>query len=173
VLHLENDTFMKKSETFILLYFILFCNACFTQKSVLDTIKASRTYDINYVDSVGKVYERGNYSSIPPLEVLFKDVNFEKKTSEVTLTGFTTIYHDVTDTISICCVRVFIAEPAGDTLKNIRYLGESHDSSNNTMLQQGFFKFSTFISKKDRLYFFEPVMQGTQEYKLGEILIEK
>jgi len=158
---------------FFLLLFVEFIQfkSCKAQDLGLLLAKSETTENhLEYWDSIGKYYDRGEYSGVA-LQVIFSVVQFNASTKKVKVQGITSagFNRQNHDTLGLCCVQYFLATPVGQKLTKLRLLGVSNDHSLNKGEKEGAFNFEVEISKDDRLYFSSYSGSGLQEFRIGEV----
>lgn len=156
--------------------FLMFTTlSCASQKNLVQKLSESRNDSphLSYLDSSGKGYERGLIGGMQ-MKVIFKRIEFDKKTSLLIVEGQTTTYISQTDTVGLCCVGFFIAQPNNGYLTKIKKLGETNSNqTGNPSKPDGYFSFEIKINAQDRLYFASSGGTGLEEYDIGNACLGK
>lgn len=155
-----------------LLPLMLLTLGCASQKKLVTAISESRNneWGLSYIDSSGNIYNSwGVYGGLT-MTVIFSRIEFNKETSHLKIEGLTTTPAMSSDTIGLCCVDYFIAQPVNGYLTNIRKMGRSNSTQTGDGLKaDGYFSFDIILDKKDRLYFVNTENGGLQEYAIGKV----
>jgi hypothetical protein len=104
-----------------------------------------------YEDKDNNVFQTKILTGIP-MKVVFKNVAITKKSETFLIEGLTVVAN-MKDTLGLCCIDYFLAKRKGDSIYNIRRLGESNAKDFNPKYESGYFSFEVKIHPGDKLYF--------------------
>jgi len=161
--------------SFFPLFLMLTTLSCASQNNFVKKVSESRNDSphLSYLDSSGKGYERGLIGGMR-MKVVFKRIEFDKNSSLVKVEGVATAFFNEADTVGLCCVDFFIAQPLKGYLTKIRKLGETNSNqTGNSSKPDGYFSFEIKLSNQDRLYFVSSGGTGLEEYDIGNACLEK
>jgi hypothetical protein len=154
----------------LLLLLLLITLDCTSQVNLSKTVSISvnELPNLSYVDSSGNGYERGLVGGMR-MKVVFRNVDFKKYTGVVQVEGVIAVFNNEKDTVGLCCVDYFIAQPVSGYLTKIRKLGKTNSNQiGDASKPDGFFSFKTVLYRNDKLYFIGAGGKGLEEYNIGD-----
>ncbi len=137
---------------------------------LLNVLKNSENlaFGLNYIDGNKNHYHRGSVGGLD-ISVIFTNVK-EIVSPNVFLVEGVTALPSLNDTSGVCCIDMFLAEPIGDSLINIRPLGTSNSNQTNPGQRNGYFSLKIKVSPKDRLFFCGDKGSGLLEFYIGKLV---
>jgi hypothetical protein len=156
-----------------LLLFLLLSNQCVNAQLISienPDIQQSANYNLQYKKSNGRYYGAGLSIDGSNIIVVFKNATLNKQNNHYVLSGAT--FHTVADDEArIGGVKIFIARPKKNRLKNIRVVGYSTIDTKER--KEGDFEVSFELSKEDRIFFEAGGSFFLLEYDIAQVQVNK